>query len=723
MTRKVLRRGAYMKRKGSVWAVKLLKDGVIHLVRDDTGEVDRVTVKKWQAECSEGTTEMVGDPNAGLQDDEKAIRQVALSDLPGNMRASALKKNFYVTAFRESSAFYDKFFPQVAQEERIRPCMSRPVLRPFAKLVADAFNRAHATELVQLFERPGATARGRKKAVRDAQAVPAHFLRDPSFNTYNNWVKAWDDIMVRNGQPDARLIASRYDKRGPDKRTMAPEVEGWLEEAIDTTWLTPSKNKKVAVYNRLRELVSDHNDKNPGNILTPPDQRHVRRLIDQTVDQETAMRRRLGDEEANRYFALVGEGPTTTNVLEIVEVDHTRVDADVIDDLTGAKLGRPWKTTALDRATGVPVGLVVHFDGPCLSANMRVLHDVMSPKDYIKNLVPELDYDYPGYGVPEAFFFDRGSDFDNDYMREVANEFDIRIDYEPGRHPHYKGRIERWHRTSSEQVDHPLPGATPPKDKDGYRRDPEGKAYITLSDYYARLWRWIAMVYMKSPHRGLNTTPLKAWQARENLRLPRPLPSKRALNLLLTRTELLSPRNTGVQFKNLRWNGAALRRIRALPGFKSTDKVRVRIDESNLGIAWVVNPLTRGMEPLDPVYKSYMPGRTLYQHRMALLYADEQLEGARDEPSLLEAIRTLGTEADALFKTAGQAGKSKAAVARHAGRRPKVPESETPAEPPVDISSIQQMIMRARDDDATPPQQDDDVLPTRELRKRPKASQ
>ena len=299
----------------------------------------------------------------------------------------------------------------------------------------------------------------------------------------------------------------------------------------------------------------------------------------------------------------------------------------------------------------------------------------MSAKDYIKKLVPELDYDYPGYGVPEAFFFDRGADFDNDYMREVANEFDIRIDYEPGRHPLYKRRIERWLRTSSEQVDHPLPGATPPKYENGFRRDPDGKAYITLSQYYARPWRCIAMVYMKSPHRGLNTTPLKAWQARENLRLPRPLPSKKTLNLLLTRTELLSPRNTGVQFKNLRWNGPALRRIRALSEFKATDKGRIRIDETNLGLAWVVNPVTHEMEALEPVYKTYMPGLTLYQHRMALLYADEELKGARDEPSLLEAIRALGAEADALFGSPGKPERAKLRLPDTRTAGPKSPVS------------------------------------------------
>jgi putative transposase len=93
------------------------------------------------------------------------------------------------------------------------------------------------------------------------------------------------------------------------------------------------------------------------------------------------MRCRLGDEAADRHFARIGEGPKVSNFLEVVEVDHTRADVEVLDDETGAKLGRPWKTIALDRATRIPVGIYVHFDGPCLTAVMRVLHDVMQTKD------------------------------------------------------------------------------------------------------------------------------------------------------------------------------------------------------------------------------------------------------------------------------------------------------------------------------------------------------
>ena len=717
MERAALRRGSYMRRRGKVWEVKLLMDGVIHLINDETGEVGRITVEQWQKECSEGTTEMVGAPDAALSNEEKAIRKVALSDLPGNVRASGLQRDFYVDAFLMPAAFYDQYYPTVPIEKRIHPRLSRKLLKPFAQLVAESFRRTHEGQLTQIFERPGATSRQRSEKERNKEPIPGHFLRAPSFSAYCNWVNERRDIVARNGKHDTRLASARYDRRGPRKRTMPVQVEEWVDEAIDTIWLSRSKNKKVAVYDALKDKVENHNKVNPENKLKLPCERHIRRIISETVDHETAMRCRLGGEAAKRCFAVVGKGPEVKHNLECVEVDHTRADVEVIDDLTGAKLGRPWRTVAICRASRTVLAARVHFDGPSTGAVMKTLAEVMTPKDFVKELVPELDYHYPCYGVPEELFFDRGTDFDNDYVREVLNEFEIRVAYETGREPNQKGRVERFHRTISEVVDHPLPGATPPRDKDGFRREPDGKAYITLNQYYARVWRWIAMVYMKTPHRGLNDTPLNEWRKRQNLRLPRPLPPKDSLRICLNRTEYLTPRNTGVQFKHLYWNGPVLRRIRAHPSFKKGDKVRVRINDDNLGEAWVVDPVTREMEPLEPVLKDYMQGLTLYQHRMSLMYAGERLEGARDEPSLLEAKRILREEAEALLAAPGQRGKGKAAVARHMDRNASVPEREKPDDAPDQASIATGDIALGDDIGAWREADDKDLLPTRELRK------
>ncbi len=665
-----LRRGVYMRRANGVWMVKLLSNGVIHLEKPDTGEVDRINLKQWNIECSSGTTRMVGGPDAELSETDRALRKIAISDLPGNVQMSSLQKDFFVSAFNDPSGFYRTYMPDLPRERRCHPNKSKAQLVPFSHLVNDAFLLEHKVRMIQVFERSDATARPRTKRQRDLMPVPTHFLRAPAFSTYCKWIGEAEAVVLRNGAPDSRLNASRYHDRGPPARRMAPQVEEWLNEIIDTQWLTTAQKPKSVVFRKLKNHVAKHNEKYPDQPLTAPSERHVRKYITETVSKETAVRRRKGDHAADDLFKPVGEGPAARWLLDVVEVDHTPADVDVCDDVTGIKLGRPTITTALDRYSRAPVGIHVHFDGPSLGAVMTVLKDVMTMKDYLKGWLPDVKGEYPCYGRPQTFFFDRGSDFDNDYVQEVMGAFDIVCEYEPVGCPNYKGKLERWHRTMAEQVAHTLPGATPPRDKDGeFRRDPDGNAYITFSAFYRRLWRWIVTVYMHSPHRGLRTTPMLKWIEGTNRRLPRPLPPRDELGILLNRVEYLMPSNRGVQWKHLRWNGDVLRNIISHPAYKKGDRVKVRIDDSNIGIAWVVDPVTRRQVQLEPVMKDYMPGLSLYQHRMAMLYCDEHMEGARDADSLLAATEALDAEADELLMGNRTRKKNIKAMARY--RRPR----------------------------------------------------
>ncbi|WP_431271773.1 hypothetical protein [Dankookia sp. P2] len=180
------------------------------------------------------------------------------------------------------------------------------------------------------------------------------------------------------------------------------------------------------------------------------------------MDQYVVACRRRGKEWADRHFRPVGRGPEPDKILDIVEADHSRAHVAVIDDVSGVNLGRPWVTVALDRYSRLPLAVHVHFDGQSLTAVMQALRQTMLPKDFLKELFPDLRLAYGASGVPVAYFFDRGSDFDNDHIVDVGFTFDIRMDYAPVGCPEFKGRIERFFRTMHAEVAHPLPGATPP---------------------------------------------------------------------------------------------------------------------------------------------------------------------------------------------------------------------------------------------------------------------
>jgi hypothetical protein len=654
---KALRRGQFMRRDGGLWRICLLKEGVIHFQNEQTNETDKLTVEDFQNRCYEGTIEMVDDPNASLDEKTRELLQVPLRDMPSKMQAAAERAHFYVSAFLDPVRFYELHVPDVPTDERHIPrAKSRAQVKPFLVHIATAWQQKRHAEGVAITETP------------------------PGFSTLCAWLSKYERAGVR----DARTLAPRYDNRGPRRRYMVPRVLDWLDEAIDKVYLTTQQNTRKAVYTALEAKVNAENRKDPDASVQMPSARQVSRYINEEVDRFVEKSRRDGKAAADKEFQPVGKGPEPDDILDVVEVDHVRANVEVCDDITGRKLGRPWITTALDRHSRMPVGVHVHFDGQSLGAVTQCLRNAMQPKSFLRKLCPEINYHYPCTGVPVAYFFDRGADFDSDFMREIGLTFDIRLDYEPAGCPQYKGKLERWHRTMAEEVAHPLRGATPPHNGKEFRRDPDGKAYVTFNAFVRRLWFWIAMVYVHEPHRGIRDIPLRKWRSAEQRRLPRPVRKKDDLDILLNRVEYLIPSNKGLTWQHLRWNGEVIKRIRSHPSFdrsrrlngkiditneewlKDTmgGRLKVRINEHDLGAVSVTDPVSRKPVRVEAVDKEYQSGLSLYQHRMCMLLINET-DGERDSETRLWARNKLIEDAQAHLRQTNGRQKAITGVARY----------------------------------------------------------
>lgn len=632
--RQQLRSGSYMRRKDALWRVRLVKDGVIHLEDVRTDETDRLRVEEWRRGCYEGAIEMAADPNTDLPEAVRELLLVPLMNQPESMRIATLDAAVFVLAYRDPLAFYERKLPEVKPDARHLPVhLSKRWIQPFLAEVARACGK-----------------------------------RRPGFSTFCKWLQKVD---LANG--DIRALAPRYDRRGPHHRYMDPRVEQWLNDCIDGEWLNSNRNDKKKVHEALEAKIGGWNAANPGRPLRLPSQGHVNRYIRETVDRYTAARRRYGKEYADRLFKQVGEGPKTTFAFERVEVDHTETDLPVCHDETHVYLGRPWITTALDHYSRMPLAIHVHFEGgTSLTAVFQCLHNLMSPKGFLRKLVPEVDYDYP-WGVPVGFFFDHGSDFDNPHVRAVGATFSIRIDHSPAECPYYKGAIERFWRTVHQDVEYPVAGAMRPIKQDGVVRDEQGKAYITFSEFVRRLWRWVATVYAKSYHRGIEDVPLRRLQESLAQRLPRAPRKKDDLNILLNRIEWLTPSHKGVVWNGLRWNGHALRQVMSHPDFRAPargregTKVQVRIDDKDLANAWAINPFTGREERLEPVLKDYMPGLTLHQHEVSVRNHGKVVKGTIFEKGLVVQKTRLREEAHATLSRQRAGQRSNANAAKSAG--------------------------------------------------------
>ena len=610
-----------MRWNDATWRVTVVRSGIINLQNTVTDESGAIPMKEWQAGCYEGTVEMVSASGTGLDDRTRQILSVPITSMPKKMRDVVERAALFFEAWRNPQSFFARHLPETPDEDRARP-------------------RYLSTRHVERFL---------------ALVGAVHGVDHPKFSTWCKWL-----TKVEEAGGDIRAVAPRYDLRGPHERYMNPRVEEWLSDAVDKFWLQRRKNSKKKVHAELGARIVVWNDANPGRELVCPSEGHVARWIRDEVDRYVVARRRGTDEEADRLFRQVGRAPEIKGIMERVEVDHTFIKLRVKDDQTGVVLGYPWLTAALDKASRMPLAVHLNFESQSLGANLQCLRQVMSPKGFLPLLVPHLDYDFPS-GKPESFYFDHGTDYDNDSIRRVGLSLAIVIDYEPVALPEYKGAIERFWRTLKEDVIYGLAGARLPAQRKVTGVDEDGEAWISYSELARRIWEWVSMVYAKTYHRGLNDIPLRVWQEQASRTLPRALPRKADLNVLLTHVVKCLVSVRGVTCQGLTWvDGPAgpLNRIMRHPAYRDGMEVEVRFDEYDVSKAWVINPFTLRDEELKPLLPEYMRGLSLFAHDRILKNTPKPKLGLLDQRQLMASKQRLRDQETALFEKAVQAARA-----------------------------------------------------------------
>jgi hypothetical protein len=537
--------GHYLRWKGAVWVIKLNLNGKLHLEDFETGATGKLKLADFHRGCYEGTIEMLEHPRADLPEERRALAELPFSALPPLSAAQVERMRRYIEAFEDPDGFYDQYKPDVPRDRRHRPDrMSEAKVVPLLLDVASTFKPAD---------------------------------KKPGFTTFAGWMRMWKRYR------DWKLMAPLYHLRGSsDRSVIVGPMKRIVDRAIRLIWMNRTQQTKEAVCEEVEGVVVKYNERHPEKPIGVSRCQIYRYMADEIDKYEEAVARK-GKRWADKRFKPQFRGPGADRVFQVLEVDHTQAKIEVVDDETGEVLGRPWVTAAFCRRCRLVGGAHIHFEGQTLNATMQCLRNVMMPKHFLKLLVPELDYDYPCCGVPESYFFDRGRDFDSDHVREVGLNFDIVLKYAPGENPEYKGSIERFFGTLHKQVARTVKGATPRvKDRDSDRRPRKSEAVMTFSDFVARVWHWLTMVYAKEFHEGLGDIPLDVWNESAAVRAPRPPPSKEKIDMYLMRAVRCEPTVQGVRSLGLIWNGDVIKRIRSHPSHRRGDQILVRIDDNDL---------------------------------------------------------------------------------------------------------------------------------------------
>jgi putative transposase len=198
----------------------------------------------------------------------------------------------------------------------------------------------------------------------DAEVRTACATLEVSRATLFRWLKRYRDT----GRTSALLPR----RRGPPQamEPLAPEVLAVVERHFQDFYATQRRPTRTRLW---REIGADCRREG----LKPPSIRRLGRWL-ALQDQAELLRRREGKGKSEPVFLATPGSLRADAPLDIVQIDHTKVDVTVVDPASRKPIGRPTLTLAIDVATRMATGFHLSLEPPCLtSVALCLTHAVM----------------------------------------------------------------------------------------------------------------------------------------------------------------------------------------------------------------------------------------------------------------------------------------------------------------------------------------------------------
>ena len=286
---------------------------------------------------------------------------------------------------------------------------------------------------------------------------------------------------------------SRQGNRVP---RLSQSVEHLLEKYITEHYETPKQQSKSAVY-----LLFEREAREKG-LPVPSYKTFLARL--EKRDRREHILKRQGPKAAAQHDPWVWELEQTTpkhgdRPLEIVHMDHTELDVELVSARTVQPLGRPWVTFMTDAYSRRLLVVYLTFDPPSYRSGMMALRECVWR-----------------YGrLPQTLVVDGGPDFRSVYFEALLAYYSCTKATRPWAKPRYGSVIERLFGTANTQFIYNLTGNTQITKQ--VRQvttsvDPKRHAVWTLGDLYTYLCEWAYEVYDTTPHPALDMSPREAFR-------------------------------------------------------------------------------------------------------------------------------------------------------------------------------------------------------------------
>jgi len=452
--------------------------------------------------------------------------------------------------------------------------------------------------------------------------------------TLYNWVKAY-----KNSNEDIRSLMPKYNKRGGKGKLRIDDTrKSIIYEIVNEYYISP---QKPTISHTLEVINATLHKQGLKKISYAT----LRRIIMQ-IDERYLYEKREGRNKFLNHLKPSAEHFEATYPLEIVQIDHTPMDIQIVDETYRKPIGRPYITLAIDIFSRMIYGFCLTLDEPRLYSVGQTIYMGLLPKD---NLLKEhgVDGEWNIYGIPVTIHSDNGNDFRSRGLEKFCEIMRINMDFRARRKPFHGGHIERMVKTMSIQI-HNLKGTTFSNIQERGNYESEKRAVFTLKELEHYIVEWIVNYYHKKPHRGLdNISPEDKFKqgllGSDNtppigIRILNTYEEKQFAKISLLPYEERTIQKTGVSMFGLKYFDEIL--IPFITPSKNTKKYIFRYDPKDMRKIYFYHPHMEEYVEI-PNMKNFMPAVSKWEIDNARKVLKDARSRNYSEEKLLETVLRL----------------------------------------------------------------------------------
>lgn len=309
--------------------------------------------------------------------------------------------------------------------------------------------------------------------------------------TIYRWLSCYEDYGTISSLAEKREYCG-----GKGKSRLDSSVNTIVDTVINELYLNKQQYPLLTIYEKIVEKCYNLD-------LSAPSKNTIRNRIN-NIHPKLIAKHRKGI-KVRETRGMPNKFPEVKMPLDIIQIDHTKVDIMVVDEETRKSIGRPYITVAIDIFSRMIYGFYISLEAPSyFSVGQCLLNAILPKDDFIQK--HDLAGEWVVYGLPRKIHMDNGKDFRSISLMNFCQEYRIEDIYRPVARPEFGGAVERVIGTCMKKI-HELPGSTFSNIFDKGSYDSEKEAAMTIDELEKWYFDFVINIYHKTEHSSIGMTP------------------------------------------------------------------------------------------------------------------------------------------------------------------------------------------------------------------------